>query len=82
MSGTILPFPGGRPGARIGPVAAKAVETQVLDGGPDGALLDLRLVFRLAEVPHAQRRRLLALVRGGRPLVLTLAEAPTGEGKG
>lgn len=81
MTATVIPLPPCRVPRRLGPVPVVIAGGQVL-GGVTGPLLELRVVLRLVEVPPAQRRRLVALVRGGQPLVPTLGEAPTGEGKG
>lgn len=76
MPRTVIPFRRRRPPIHVGPVSVTVLDCQVQDGGAEGALLDLSLRLRLAEVPPHQRRELAQLLNGPDPLCLTLSDTP------
>lgn len=79
MSATVIPFSSHRIRRSLGPVPAVITGSQVLNG-QHGALLELRLTMRLADVPSQQRQSLPGLIHSGDLLTLTLETAGGGEG--
>ena len=80
MNRNVIPFRRDLAPTTVGPLTATVADRQVLDGGPDGALLEVRLVLRLADVSPLARRSLVKLLNRRDPLTLTLSDDPDFDG--
>ena len=70
MNARVLSFPSRRPLPKA--TIQASVASSTVYNSPDGPLLEITLIARLADVPPLERRKLVEVLHRGQPLTVTL----------